>query len=130
MLTVLGVRLVVVLGSRQGIDNTIRAAGGQVRYVDGLRVTDVATMQAAIQAAGAARMEFEASLSKVKQPGLLPCDKIFAPQTLMPCVTLSKCRHGKADAFDIDTHCMHHSFSNFRVFLIACPACHINYWQL
>lgn len=64
LLHVLGVRLVVVLGSRQGIDNTIRAAGGQVRYVDGLRVTDVATMQAAIQAAGAARMEFEASLSK------------------------------------------------------------------
>lgn len=62
---VLGVRLVVVLGSRQGIDSTVRAAGGKVRYVDGLRVTDAATMQAAVQAAGAARMEFEAHLSKV-----------------------------------------------------------------
>lgn len=64
LLHVLGVRLVVVLGSRQGIDSTVRAAGGQVRYVDGLRVTDAATMQAAVQAAGAARMEFEAHLSK------------------------------------------------------------------
>ena len=38
----------------------------QVRYVGGQRVTDAATMQAAVQAAGAARMQFEARLSKVR----------------------------------------------------------------
>jgi len=64
LLHVLGVRLVVVLGARQGIDSTVRAAGGEVRYVEGQRVTDAATMDAAVQAAGAARMEFEARLSK------------------------------------------------------------------
>lgn len=32
----------------------------------GQRVTDAATMQAAVQAAGAARMQFEARLSKVQ----------------------------------------------------------------
>ena len=55
----------VVLGARQGIDSTVRAAGGEVRYAGGQRVTDAVTMQAAVQAAGAARMEFEAHLSKV-----------------------------------------------------------------
>lgn len=62
---VLGVKLVVVLGAREGIDRTVRAAGREVRYVGGQRVTDEATMQAAVQAAGAARMQFEARLSKV-----------------------------------------------------------------
>lgn len=38
----------------------------QVRYKNGQRVTDAATMQAAVQAAGAARMQFEARLSKVQ----------------------------------------------------------------
>ena len=42
---VLGVRLVVVLGARPGIDRSVRAAGGQPRYVNGQRVTDAATMQ-------------------------------------------------------------------------------------
>lgn len=64
LLHVLGVKLVVVLGAKEGIDRTVRAAGGEVRYVGGQRVTDAATMQAAVQAAGAARMQFEARLSK------------------------------------------------------------------
>jgi amino-acid N-acetyltransferase len=62
---VLGVKLVVVLGAKEGIDRTVRAAGGEVRYVHGQRVTDEATMQAAVQAAGTARMQFEARLSRV-----------------------------------------------------------------
>ncbi len=75
---VLGVRLVVVLGARQGIDSTVRAAGGEVRYVEGQRVTDAATMDAAVQAAGAARMEFEARLSKAS-PALLSCSPASVP---------------------------------------------------
>jgi hypothetical protein len=63
---VLGVKLVVVLGAKEGIDRTVRAAGREVRYVHGQRVTDEATMQAAVQAAGAVRMQFEARLSRVR----------------------------------------------------------------
>ena len=67
----LGVKLVVVLGAKEGIDRTVRAAGREVRYVGGQRVTDEATMQAAVQAAGAVRMQFEARLSRVRVARLL-----------------------------------------------------------
>ena len=61
----LGVRLVVVIGARLQINQAMRAAGVEPRYAHGCRVTDAATMQAAIQAAGHARMEVESRLSKV-----------------------------------------------------------------
>lgn len=58
-------RLVVVIGARMQINAAVRAGGGEPRYAHGYRVTDPASLQAAIQAAGHARMEIESRLSKV-----------------------------------------------------------------
>ncbi|KAK9810524.1 hypothetical protein WJX72_012135 [[Myrmecia] bisecta] len=60
----LGVQLVVVLGARPQINEALREQGAEPRYELGSRVTDALAMQAAMQAAGAARMEVEARLSK------------------------------------------------------------------
>ena len=63
--------MVLVLGTRPNIDARVRQSGGKPCYSDGQRVTDFQTMQAAMQAAGAARMQVEARLSKVRRrPGL------------------------------------------------------------
>ena len=61
----LGVRLVLVLGVRPGIDDMVRESGHEPVFSRGQRVTDGVAMEAAMQAAGAARMEVEARLSKV-----------------------------------------------------------------
>ena len=61
----LGVRLVLVLGARPGIDAMVRDSGYEPQYSHGQRVTDGVAMEAAMQAAGAARMEVEARLSQV-----------------------------------------------------------------
>jgi hypothetical protein len=61
----LGVRLVLVVGARMQIEREILAIGGSPRIVGGFRVTDQVALQAAIRAAGTARMEVEARLSKV-----------------------------------------------------------------
>lgn len=60
----LGVRLVVVVGARMQINEAMRAHGVEPEYAGGYRVTDDVAMHAAIAAAGAARMEVEARLSK------------------------------------------------------------------
>ena len=60
----LGVKLVLVVGARVQINEAIRAKGIEPRYVGGYRVTDDVAMRAAVAAAGAARMEVEARLSK------------------------------------------------------------------
>ena len=60
----LGVRLVVVVGARMQINEAMRAYGVEPQYAGGYRVTDDVAMQAAVAAAGAARMEVEARLSK------------------------------------------------------------------
>jgi amino-acid N-acetyltransferase len=60
----LGVRLVVVVGARSRINEAIRAFGIEPEYAGGYRVTDEVAMEAAVAAAGAARMEVEARLSK------------------------------------------------------------------
>jgi acetylglutamate kinase len=60
----LGVKLVVVIGARTQIEQAILASGSTPKYVSGLRVTDGPALAAAIQAAGAARMEVEGRLSK------------------------------------------------------------------
>lgn len=64
--TGLGVRLVLVLGARPNIDAMVRQSGAEPQYAAGQRVTDARTMQAAMQAAGAARMQVEGRLSKVQ----------------------------------------------------------------
>ena len=61
----LGVRMVLVLGTRPNIDARVRQSGAEPYYEAGQRVTDAGTMHAAMQAAGAARMQVEARLSKV-----------------------------------------------------------------
>jgi len=60
----LGVRLVLVVGARLKIDEAMRVAGSEPQYVRGYRVTDDVAMQAAVAAAGTARMMVEARLSK------------------------------------------------------------------
>ncbi|KAL4552786.1 hypothetical protein Ndes2526B_g02695 [Nannochloris sp. 'desiccata'] len=60
----LGVRLVVVVGARSRINEAIRALNMEPEYAGGYRVTDEVAMEAAVAAAGAARMEVEARLSK------------------------------------------------------------------
>ena len=64
----LGVRLVLVLGVRPGIDGMVRDGGHEPAYSHGQRVTDGVAMEAAMQAAGAVRMEVEARLSKGATP--------------------------------------------------------------
>eukprot|EP00887_Chlorella_sp_A99_P006828 scaffold2.g6828.t1 len=64
LLSGLGVKLVVVVGVRMQINQAVRARGREPCYASGYRVTDPETMQAAIAAAGRARMEVEARLSK------------------------------------------------------------------
>lgn len=63
--TGLGVRVVLVLGARQQIDELLQKQGEAPQYAAGYRVTDSVAMQTAVQAAGASRMAVEAQLSKV-----------------------------------------------------------------
>ena len=60
----LGVRLVLVVGARLKIDEAMRVAGSEPRYVRGYRVTDDVAMNAAVAAAGTARMMVEGRLSR------------------------------------------------------------------
>ena len=69
----LGVKLVIVIGARLQINQAMRATGVEPRYEHGYRVTDAASLQAAIRAAGHARMEVESRLSKVRACCISPC---------------------------------------------------------
>ena len=62
----MNVRLVLVLGVRLQMDGLLAARGVARQYVDGYRVTDMEVMTAAAEATGAARVEVEAALSKVR----------------------------------------------------------------
>lgn len=57
-------RVVIVLGARQQIDDLLTKQGEAPQYAAGYRVTDAAAMQTAVQAAGASRMAVEAQLSR------------------------------------------------------------------
>ena len=70
MLAGLGVKLVIVLGVTPQIDALLEERGHQPQFLGGYRVTDEHAMLAAMQAAGSARMEVEAQLSKVGCSGL------------------------------------------------------------
>ena len=74
--TGLGVRIVLIIGARQQIDELLEKQGEAPQYAAGYRVTDSVAMQTAVQAAGASRMAVEAQLSKVKNP--TPITKKFA----------------------------------------------------
>jgi len=59
----LGIHLVLVPGARPQIEERLRLRGAELRYVDGLRVTDAAALTCVKEAAGAVRVELEALLS-------------------------------------------------------------------
>ena len=63
LLDSLGVRLVLVHGARPQIEQRLRARGAELRYVNGLRVTDAAALACVKEAAGNVRVEIEALLS-------------------------------------------------------------------
>ncbi|KAA6187735.1 amino-acid N-acetyltransferase [Thiohalocapsa marina] len=59
----LGIRLVLVHGARPQIEQRLAARGAEMRYVNGIRVTDDAALECVKDAAGSARVEIEALLS-------------------------------------------------------------------
>lgn len=59
----LGIRLVLVHGARPQIERRLAERGVELRYVNGLRVTDDAALACVKEAAGSARVEIEALLS-------------------------------------------------------------------
>ena len=63
LLASLGVRLVLVHGTRPQIESQLKTRGIRPRYLHGLRVTDEASMQCVKQANGQLRVEIEALLS-------------------------------------------------------------------
>ena len=69
----LGAKLVIVIGARPQINKAMRESGVEPRYEHGYRVTDAASLQAAIRAAGQARMEVESRLSKARAFGAGLC---------------------------------------------------------
>ncbi len=64
LLDALGVRLVLVHGARPQVEAELREGGHELRYVNGLRVTDEAALAAVKEAVGATRIKIEALLSQ------------------------------------------------------------------
>lgn len=63
LLSSLGVRLVLVPGARPQVEKRLREAGAELRYVNGLRITDENALQCVKEAVGTVRVEIEALLS-------------------------------------------------------------------
>ncbi|TCT20747.1 N-acetylglutamate synthase [Thiobaca trueperi] len=59
----LGIRLVLVHGARPQIESRLAGRGAQLRYVNGVRVTDATALACVKEAAGVVRVEIEALLS-------------------------------------------------------------------
>ncbi|EGV32906.1 amino-acid N-acetyltransferase [Thiorhodococcus drewsii AZ1] len=59
----LGIRLVLVHGARPQIEERLKGDGAELRYVNGLRVTDQKALGCVKEAAGTVRVEIEALLS-------------------------------------------------------------------
>jgi len=59
----LGVHLVLVHGARPQIEERLRQRGVEMRYVEGLRITDAPALTCVKEAAGAVRVDIEALLS-------------------------------------------------------------------
>ncbi|EFN52161.1 hypothetical protein CHLNCDRAFT_7287, partial [Chlorella variabilis] len=76
----LGAKLVIVIGARPQINKAMRESGVEPRYEHGYRVTDAASLQAAIRAAGQARMEVESRLSKARAFGAGLCSMFLCQQ--------------------------------------------------
>lgn len=63
LLNSLGVRLVLVHGARPQIEKSLKARGAELKYVNGLRITDDEALTCVKQAAGQVRVDIEAQLS-------------------------------------------------------------------
>ncbi|WP_455198726.1 amino-acid N-acetyltransferase [Kaarinaea lacus] len=63
LLNSLGIRLVLVHGTRPQVEKRLKARGISMEYVNGLRVTDDNALDSVKEAAGAVRVEIEALLS-------------------------------------------------------------------
>ncbi|GMQ88672.1 MAG: amino-acid N-acetyltransferase [Gammaproteobacteria bacterium] len=63
LINTLGVRLVLVHGARPQIEQRLKHNRAEIRYVNGLRVTDDAALNAVKDAVGSLRVEIEARLS-------------------------------------------------------------------
>ncbi len=63
LLNSLGVRLVLVHGARPQIEKRLKERGAEIRYVNGLRVTDDLSLMCVKEAVGTVRAEIEALLS-------------------------------------------------------------------
>ncbi len=59
----LGIRLVLVHGTRPQIEQRLKAIGSSFKYVNGLRITDDAALDCVKEAAGTVRVEIEALFS-------------------------------------------------------------------
>ena len=63
LLHALGIRLVLVSGARPQIEARLSASGLKPRYAEGLRITDLKTLDAVLEAVGRLRVLIEARLS-------------------------------------------------------------------
>ncbi len=63
LLNSLGIRIVLVHGARPQIEQRLKKAKAEIRYVNGLRLTDDAALACVKDAAGSLRVEIEARLS-------------------------------------------------------------------
>lgn len=63
LLNSLGVRLVLVHGARPQIEKSLKARNAEIRYVNGLRVTNDEALLCVKEAAGQVRVDIEAQLS-------------------------------------------------------------------
>jgi amino-acid N-acetyltransferase len=63
LLSAMGMRLVVVFGSRPQINEQLRLRGVPARYANGQRITDAVAMECAKEASGEIRLDIEAAFS-------------------------------------------------------------------
>jgi amino-acid N-acetyltransferase len=63
LLSSLGVRLVLVHGARPQVDVQLKERGAEIRYANGLRITDERALASVKEAVGIVRVEIEALLS-------------------------------------------------------------------
>ncbi len=64
LLHAMGMRIVVVHGSRPQVNEQLRLRGVEAQYVDGLRITDPAALECAKEASGELRLDIEAAFSQ------------------------------------------------------------------
>jgi amino-acid N-acetyltransferase len=63
LLSALGIRLVLVHGARPQIEQRLKQRGAEIRYVNGLRITDDDALTSVKDAVGSLRVDIEAKLS-------------------------------------------------------------------